>query len=123
MMDIVALIAENKIREAMQKGEFNNLEGKGKPLKPDDLSGVPENLRVPYKILKNAGMLPQELEMEKEIVSLRRLINCCYDKQEKDVLTKKLNEKTLRFNMLMEKRGRSLALNLYEDKIYKRLEG
>ncbi|WP_092481640.1 DUF1992 domain-containing protein [Desulfoscipio geothermicus] len=122
-MDIVALIAENKIREAMQKGEFNNLEGKGKPLKPDDLSGVPENLRVPYKILKNAGMLPQELEMEKEIVSLRRLINCCYDKQEKDVLTKKLNEKTLRFNMLMEKRGRSLALNLYEDKIYKRLEG
>jgi len=123
LMDIVALIAENKIREAMQKGEFNNLEGKGKPLKPDDLSGVPENLRVPYKILKNAGMLPQELEMEKEIVSLRRLINCCYDKQEKDVLTKKLNEKTLRFNMLMEKRGRSLALNLYEDKIYKRLEG
>jgi len=67
-LDIVEIIAENKIREAIKKGELKNLAGEGEPLKLEDLSGVPEDLRVPYLILKNAGMLPPELELKKEIV-------------------------------------------------------
>ncbi|MBF7084576.1 DUF1992 domain-containing protein [Desulfallas sp. Bu1-1] len=121
-MDIVAVIAENKIREAIKKGELQNLSGKGKPLKLDDLSGVPEELRASYIILKNHGVLPPELELEREIVTLKKLVNCCYHDEEKTALQKKLNEKMLRFNLLMEKRGMSAALRFYKDKIDRKLE-
>lgn len=120
-MDIVEVIAENKIKEAIKKGEFKNLAGEGKPLKLDDLSGVPEDLRVPYMILKNANMLPPELELKKEIVTLQQLVNCCYhDDKEKDTLKRKLNEKILRFNLLMEKRGLNSAVQDYKDRVYKK---
>lgn len=122
-MDIVAVIAENKINEAIRRGEFKNLSGKGRPLKMDDLSGVPEELRASYIILKNYGALPPELELEKEIVSLRKLINCCYQEEERNSLQRKLNEKLLRFNLLMEKRGRSPAMRQYEEKITGKLGG
>jgi hypothetical protein len=121
-MDIVAVIAENKIREAISNGELQNLPGKGKPLKLDDLSGVPEELRASYIILKNHGVLPPELELEKEIVNLQRLVNCCYNDEEKTALQKKLNQKMLRFNLLMEKRGMSAALRFYRHKIDRKLE-
>jgi hypothetical protein len=73
-MDPLALLAEEKIREAMARGEFDNLPGAGKPLEIEDDSMVPEDVRVAYKILKNAGCLPPELEIRKEIVTLKSLI-------------------------------------------------
>ncbi|MBE3585980.1 MAG: DUF1992 domain-containing protein [Thermoanaerobacter sp.] len=120
-MDIVAVIAENKIREAMEKGEFDNLPGKGKPLQLEDLSGVPEELRASYLILKNAGVLPPELELHREIMSLKKLIDFCYQEEERQDLTRKLNEKILRFNLLMERRGMKAAVNFYKEKIYRKL--
>ena len=45
-MDILAKIAEQRIREAMERGEFDNLPFHGKPIKLDDLVGVPEHLRM-----------------------------------------------------------------------------
>lgn len=121
-MDIVAVIAENKIKEAIRKGELKNLDGEGRPLELEDLSNVPEDLRAAYIIMKNANMMPQELELRKEIVSLQDLINCCYeDKEKKDRLRRRLNQKLLRFNLLMEKRGKSPAMVTYEDQVYDRL--
>jgi len=117
-MDIIGKIAEEKIREAIAKGEFDNLTGTGKPVKIEDLSCVPEELRAGYKLLKNAGILPEELELKKEIVSLEKLINCCCDAEEKTLLKRKLTEKTLRFDILMEKRSRNAALNYYKVRIY-----
>jgi len=78
-MDPLVRIAEEKIREAMARGEFDNLPGAGKPLALEDDSMVPEDLRVPYKVLKNAGCLPPELEMRKEIVTLKILISAIED--------------------------------------------
>ena len=49
-MDILARIAEQRIREAMERGEFDNLPLHGQPLKLDDLTSVPEHLRMGYKI-------------------------------------------------------------------------
>ena len=126
-MDVLALIAESKIKEAIQKGEFKDLAGSGKPLDMDDLSHVPEELRGGYIILKNAGVLPEEMQLRKEIVSLQKLLDCCYseerDDQETKRLKKKLTEKILRYDMLMEKRGTGSnhALSYYRDKIYHRL--
>ena len=50
-MNIFAKIAEQRIREAIEQGEFDNLEGRGKPLDLRDESWVPEDLRMAYKIL------------------------------------------------------------------------
>ena len=54
-------LVERKIKEAAEKGEFDDLPGKGKPLQKDDYESIPEDLRIAYKILKNANCLPPEL--------------------------------------------------------------
>jgi hypothetical protein len=67
-------IAEQKIREAVERGELADLPGQGRPL---DLTAEPliqEDLRVAYRILKNAGFLPPQLEAQKEIHDLGELI-------------------------------------------------
>ena len=67
-MDVFSMIAEQKIQEAIQKGEMDNLPGQGKPLVLENWSSVPEDLRLAYKILKNSGHLPEEMQLHKEMV-------------------------------------------------------
>jgi Domain of unknown function (DUF1992) len=120
-MDILAKIAERKIREAIERGEFDNLPCHGKPIVLEDLSGVPEPLRMGYKIMKNVDVLPPEMQLKKETVTLQQLINACEDDTEKKELQKKLNAKMIRFNILMEKRGQTSAYKRYEAQIVRRL--
>jgi hypothetical protein len=67
-------IAEQRILEAQREGAFDNLPGKGKPLELEDLSWVPEDLRIGYHVLKNAHVLPPEVELLKDIHSLEDLL-------------------------------------------------
>ncbi|KAA0258029.1 DUF1992 domain-containing protein [Deferribacter autotrophicus] len=120
-MDIITFLAEQKIKEAIEKGELDNLSCKGKKIEIEDLSFVPEELRASYKILKNAGVLPEELQMQREIKQIEDLLEYCFDDEERGVLKRKLTEKQLRFNILMEKRGRSLAYYEYVNKINSKL--
>ena len=122
-MDIFASIAEGKIREAMLNGEFDNLPNRGKPLSLDDLAHIPEELRAGYSILKNAGVLPEELELKKEIISLQKLIDSCHEESDRGTLQKILTFKILRFDILMEKRSLNFALGSYKNKIYNKLAG
>ena len=62
--------AERHIAEAQAKGEFDNLVGSGEPLILDDDSHVPPELRAGYRLLKNAGCLPPELEHRREAIQL-----------------------------------------------------
>ena len=65
-------IAERKIREAMEQGEFDNLPGAGKPLAGlDSYFATPENVRLGYSVLKNSGFVPEEVEIRREIESLQ----------------------------------------------------
>lgn len=80
---MIEKIAEARILEAMQRGEFDKLSGAGNPLVFEDDSMVPSDLRMAYKILKNAGCLPPELELRKEIASLAKLIGTLEDDQER----------------------------------------
>lgn len=66
--------AEQHILEAQRKGELDNLPGSGKPLKLDDDSHIPPELRAGYRLLKNAGCLPAELEQRKEALELADLL-------------------------------------------------
>jgi hypothetical protein len=66
-----ALLVENRISEAIARGEFDNLPGAGRPLDLDDDPLVPEEERVAFRIMKNAGFVPPELE---QFAELQRLL-------------------------------------------------
>lgn len=66
--------AERHISSALKRGELDNLSGEGKPLLLDDDSHVPADLRVGYRLLKNAGCLPPEIEQRKEAATLASLL-------------------------------------------------
>jgi hypothetical protein len=68
------LLAERRIVEAIARGELDDLPGAGQPLALDDDRLVPEELRVAYRILKNAGFVPPEVDELREIGQLERLV-------------------------------------------------
>jgi len=68
------LLAEQRIQEAMARGELDDLPGAGRPLALDDDRLVPEELRVAHRILKNAGFVPAEVAHLGEIATLERLV-------------------------------------------------
>ena len=80
---VIQFIAEKRIEEAQAKGEFDDLPGRGRPLELEDMSHVPEELRMAYKILRNAGCLPPELAERKEINRLVDLLERCEDERER----------------------------------------
>lgn len=114
------MIAEQRIRDAMDAGQFQNLPGHGKPLRFGDETCVPDELRMAYKILKNANLLPPELEMRREISHLQDLIACCTDDHEVCVLRKKLTLKQLKLELALEKSGTRLP-DAYADRVHVQL--
>src|SRR5437870_13026532 len=93
-------IAEQRILEAQREGAFDNLPGKGKPLELEDLSWVPEDLRIGYHVLKNAHVLPPEVELLKDIHRLEDLIKHVEDEGERRSLAKSIQWKMIRLDML-----------------------
>lgn len=82
-MNAIALIAERRIEQASKDGEFDNLPGAGRPLELEDDSMVPDDLRMAYKVLRNAGYLPPELASAREIQTVMDLLENCSDEREK----------------------------------------
>jgi len=97
---LLEAMAENKIREAMARGEFENLPGAGKPLRLEDDSMIPDDLRVAYKILRNAGCIPPELEVRKKIVTLRDLLRTIEDGEVKKEKIRELNYKLMKLSIM-----------------------
>ncbi len=97
---------EERIREAIERGEFDNLEGAGKPLDLDDYFAAPEDLRMGHSVLKSAKIVPEEVDRLKEIGELKEQIKSCADAGKKKGLIKILNEKTLAFDLVMERNRR-----------------
>ena len=67
---MLEFIAERRIAEAIANGDLENLPGEGRPLELDDDSLVPEDLRLAYRILRNAGFVPPEVEAAVKKLSL-----------------------------------------------------
>ncbi len=94
------IIAEERIRAAIERGEFDNLPGAGQPLRLDDDAMVPPELRMAYKILRNAGCLPPELELRKEIITLRDLVRAATDDGGRQAAIRDLNRALLKLSLL-----------------------
>lgn len=90
-MDVIAFIAEQKILQAMQERDLTDSKYKFKPLPLEDDSFVPAELKIVYKILKNSGFLPPEVEERKEVKRLEDLISATEDAHERLRQMKKLD--------------------------------
>ena len=112
--------AERHILDAQHKGEFDNLPGSGEPLTLDEDSHVPPELRASYRLLKNAGCLPPELEHRKEAVMLNDLLKGV---QERDPRYAELSRRLA----LLELKLRQAGLNTdflrgdYADKLLQKI--
>jgi hypothetical protein len=114
-------IAEERIKEAQRAGAFDNLPGKGKPLDLEDLSWVPEDLRIGYHILKNAHVLPPEAELLKDIHTIEDLLKYVEDEGERRALAKSIQFKLIRLDMLKRRSMPLYAVRHYSRKLVDKL--
>ena len=99
---VFAKDVDQRIKEAIARGEFENLPGKGKPLDLDAYFAAPEHLRMGYSILKNANIIPEEMELLRQIEDLKESLGSCTTQTEKRALRRHLSEKLTDVNMRME---------------------
>lgn len=81
------------LREALASGELSRVEGWGKPL-PEDAgcNATPEELRMPFKVLKNAGIVPPEVELFHERARLSAALNEAATDEERRELRRCLSD-------------------------------
>jgi hypothetical protein len=103
-------LVEQKIREAMAAGEFDRLAGRGRPVNLDAYFATPEELRAAFAVLKNAGVLPEEAHVLREIDELVAKLEGCRDEAERQRLRRSINDLKLKYDLLRERyRGRRRA--------------
>ncbi|MBO9367718.1 MAG: DUF1992 domain-containing protein [Chloroflexi bacterium] len=104
-MSALTRIAENRIQEAMERGEFESLEGRGQPLNLEDYFSAPPAWRAAYALMKQAGFLPREVELLQEIASLREQLAAAEGSLRSQIL-RKLTDQSLELNLLLERQQR-----------------
>jgi hypothetical protein len=96
-------LVEQKIREAMEAGEFDRLEGEGRPVDLDAYFSAPEELRAGFAVMKNANVVPEEMQVRGEINHLKRELEACADAARREALRKSIAELTLKYDLLVER--------------------
>ena len=92
--------SSQSVRSAKQsrEGLLDNKEWRNKPLPTTYDNMVHEELRMAYKILKNAGYLPPEIETKKEIQQIEDLLATCEDEYIRVRHIEKLNYLVMKLN-------------------------
>lgn len=99
-------LAENRIRQAIEEGAFENLSNAGKPLDLEEYFSTPADLRMAYSILKNAKVAPLEVELLAEVARLKESVATAENAEERSRLQRLLIERQTRLNVLLERRPR-----------------
>jgi hypothetical protein len=121
-MGLLEDLAEKRIRSAMTEGAFDDLPGRGRPLDLDDDSLVPEDMRLAYRVLKNAGYIPEELTLRREIASIEAVLGEALDAEGRCIANRRLA--LLRMRLAAHGRDRPAHLDVeYGDRIRRRLGG
>ncbi|MBI5589914.1 MAG: DUF1992 domain-containing protein [Deltaproteobacteria bacterium] len=115
-------IIEERILQAQRRGDFENLPGSGKPLEIEDDRHIPEDLRLAYKILKNAGCVPPEIELKKEIHQTHDLLAAMEDTAQKYRTLSRLNYLILKLNCLRKTSVEREMPQLYASKLATRMD-
>jgi hypothetical protein len=106
---LIDQLAERQILQAMERGELDDLPGGGRPLELEDDLSVPEHLRAGYRLLKNAGYLPPEVQALRELRDAECLLARIADPDDRARLSRRLR---LLETRLAEGRGRGLSVSL-----------
>jgi len=101
------IIVEKMIQEAIERGEFDDLKGKGKPIDLTGYFNMREDLRLAYSLLRSNDLVSDEVELLKEIASLKSGIAASNDENEKASLMRRLNEKSLTLLLAIERHKNS----------------
>lgn len=94
---------EGAIRSAIERGEFDNLKGKGKPLDLDEYFDTPEDIRLSYTLLKNSGYIPEEVQLLNQIEELKTQLNQEKDENRILQLRKNLRDAQLNYDLRVER--------------------
>lgn len=114
-------LAEERIREAVERGELDNLPGAGRPLELEDDSHLDPELRMAYKILKNAGFTPPEMQLRGEIIRMEEMLAQAPDEKARYQAMKRLNFLTMKLGALRPQSS-LLEEHRYAGKILDKLE-
>ena len=120
-ISFLARIVEERIREAQKAGAFDGLTGQGKPLELKEDGWVPAELRVAYRILKNANLLPPEVELRKEIHGLWDLLKTVDGEGERRAILKDIEERVVRLDLMRRRSMPAGAVRSYTKKILAKL--
>lgn len=111
-------LAEEKIRQALARGELDNLPGKGKPIPEDEgMALVPEEMRMAYRMMKNAGYVPEEVRLLREIDDVTQLLRWVEEDDEHQ------REARARLHLLVHRIGELRGGHLALEERYYRLIG
>ena len=99
-------IAENRIREAMAQGQFENLPGAGQPLNLEEYFSTPEDLRMAHSILRSANCVPGEVELLNEVSRLERAVAQTADVTALKSLQRELTNRRTELAIVFEHRSR-----------------
>ena len=99
-------IVEAIIKEAMERGEFDNLPGKGKPIDLTEYFETPEDVRMANSVLKNAGMTSREVDLLKEIAELKQVLTALLDEKKKHEIGQQIQQKQVESSLMLERQKR-----------------
>jgi hypothetical protein len=121
-MNFMDFIAERRIIAAIDRGELSGLPGQGAPLNLDDEALIPETLRMAYRILRNAGFVPPEVQTLRAIGDLERSIEDLPEGEPRSHALRKLQ--LLRFRLETSGRQQNIlrAGSRYAQKLLIRFE-
>lgn len=91
------------IRDAIMRGEFQNLPGQGKKLNLDDYFNTPEDVRLGYGLLKSNDFVPEEVQMLKDIETLQEKLKQTTAEEERNRLQREIESRRLKYNILMDR--------------------
>ena len=120
-MDSLARIAEQKILEAMETRSLTTSKWKNKPLPLENDQNIPDDLKMAYKIMKNSGFLPPEIEERKEVQRLEELIAATEDEHERLQQMRKLNVLLMKIDAKRNKPANISQQDDYYRKIVERV--
>ena len=99
-------LVESIIKEAQERGDFDNLPGKGKPIDLSAYFDTPEDVRMAYSVLQNAGMNSREVDLLKEITELKQVLPALLDEKKKGEIQKEIEKKQIEFSLMMDRQRR-----------------
>ena len=120
-MLLIDSLAEEKIRAAIRSGEMDDLPGQGQPLRLDDDSAVPAELRTAYRLLKNSGFLPPQVSLRREIAQVEQLLLQIETEFEAEPVRKRLRLLQLRLSLHGRETSLLVEAGNYRDKLLRKL--